>query len=239
MPSAENRSLFRRLTRAGVKPLHAAEVGVFHPETSNIYDFIVQGVRSTLVEPDPRSVELIEAHFAGRPNVAVYPFAIWDTNGTVELLRRASSTYVSSLPSSPAIVNDGYEPDARDSCTVEARTFDFVDDGTIDLLSVDTEGSEWFVIKNLVSRPLVISLETHGGIYVNPYREDILGWMKLHGYETWYKTRTDSVFVKTPEFVVRLRDRVRLFWTDLYLILRRKRKQLRQKSRRDDRSRSE
>jgi hypothetical protein len=42
------------------------------------------------------------------------------------------------------------------------------------LLSVDTEGCEWYALKNLKSRPKVISLETHGKYYTNAYIKEIL-----------------------------------------------------------------
>jgi FkbM family methyltransferase len=102
-------------------------------------------------------------------NVELLPYAVYDRHGVLELVQRSASTFVSTLPYSPAQINDNYHIQKEDEFTVECRKFDELDDGSIDLLSVDTEGSEWYVVKNLVSRPLIISVETHGKSYLNPF----------------------------------------------------------------------
>lgn len=218
------KTLFRKLTMKGFQPKHVAEVGVYHPATSNVYDYIQRGVRCTLVEPDPRSVELIRQQFGKRKNVTLHPVAVYDFNGKVELVQREASTYVSELPVSPAIVNDGYRLDAKDKLVVETKTFNEIDDGAIDLLSVDVEGSEWFVIKHMVSRPSVISLETHGAIYVNPHLHEILAWMKANDYLLWYKGKRDSVFVKRGVLEIGAIEKVELAFMNAYLGARRARK---------------
>lgn len=202
--------LFRKLTQKGFFPVHVAEVGVYLPETSNVYDFTLAGVRSTLVEPDPGSVAMIRAHFAGRNNVSVHPVAVYDTGGTLELVKRGASTYAAVIENSPAVVNDEYRLQEADRFVVSAVTFDTIDDGTIDVLSVDIEGGEWFAIKHMVSRPAVISLETHGALYKNPYMAEINAWMRENGYSLWYRDKSDSVYVKTNVFPITLIDKARL-----------------------------
>lgn len=218
--------IFKKLQKKGFKATHVAEVGVWHPETSNIYDYIKMGVRCTLVEPDPKSIELIRTHFSKHDNITLHPVAIFDFNGKVELSQRAASTFVSSLTSSPALVNDQYQVDPSDSFEVEAKTFDKIDEGDIDLLSIDIEGSEWFVIKHMRSRPTVISLETHGAIYINPYLGEILEWMKKNGYAVWYKDNSDTVFVKPQQIKLNWKDKINLVLTELHLFVRRMRKKL-------------
>ena len=46
--------LYRRLKAKGLRPSHVAEIGVWHPQTSNIYQYIQDGIRTTLVEPGPK-----------------------------------------------------------------------------------------------------------------------------------------------------------------------------------------
>ncbi len=82
------------------------------------------------------------------------------------------------FPYSPAQVNDDYQIRKEDRFQVGCVRFDEIDDGSIDLLSVDTEGSEWYVLKYLKSRPLVISVETHGKSYLNPFFGEISAWME-------------------------------------------------------------
>ena len=53
--------LHRRVRAKGFAPAHVAEVGVFLPEDSNVYGWITSGVRATLVEADPLTVDKIRA----------------------------------------------------------------------------------------------------------------------------------------------------------------------------------
>lgn len=195
------------------------------PEMSNILDFIVKDrLRTTLVEPDPKSIAAIREYFHDFTNVELLPFAVYDHHGMLELVQRNASTFVSSLPYSPAQVNDDYQIRKEDTFTVECRTFDELDDGTIDLLSVDTEGSEWYVVKKLVSRPVVISVETHGKSYLNPYYGEISAWMAASGYERWWINKTDTVYRRKGAFPISSGEKFRLILMDAYVKFRRARK---------------
>src|SRR6201985_3634421 len=162
--------IYRKFISKKIAIDHICEVGVFLPELSNIVDFIVRDrIRTTLVEPDPKSITAIQRYFVDYDNVRLLPYAIYDYNGVLELVQRAASTFVADLPYSPAQVNDHYEVRKEDTFSVECKKFDEIDDGSIGLLSVDTEGCEWYVLKYLKSRPVIISLETHGKSYLNPF----------------------------------------------------------------------
>ncbi|MCH8028298.1 MAG: FkbM family methyltransferase [candidate division Zixibacteria bacterium] len=204
-----NSLLYRRLKAKGFRPSHVAEIGVWHPQTSNVYQYIQDSIRTTLVEPEPISIAMIKSEFMSLDNVTLYECALCDFNGQVELCQRGSSTFVSTLSASPAIVNDNYDVKQSDKFTAEAKLFSEIDDGTIDFLSVDTEGSEWFVIKHMTSRPAVISIETHGGMYVNPYLDKLQQWMDDNNYVLWYKDKSDSVFVLSGTISVSFIDRIR------------------------------
>ena len=218
--------LCRRVRAKGFVPAHVAEVGVWHPHTSNIYSYIVAGVRTTLVEPDPESIAMIKSEFGKRGNVTLHEVAVCDFHGHVELCKRDASTFVSLLTSAPAVANDGCDIQQTERFTAEARLFNDIDDGTIDLLSVDTEGSEWFVVQNLVSRPAVISLETHGGVYVNPYLDELTSWLSANGYVLWYKDKSDSVYVRRDAIALTLSDKLRLIVSNVGLSLRSLKKRL-------------
>ncbi|MDQ7057245.1 MAG: FkbM family methyltransferase, partial [Ghiorsea sp.] len=101
-------------------------------------------------------------------------------------------------------VNDGCKVSESDSFIAEAKRFNEIDDGTIELLSIDTEGSEWFVIKNMISRPSVIPIETHGGTYTNPYLSEIQQWLSKNHYQLWYKDKSDSVYVTEQSIPITL-----------------------------------
>ena len=231
MTIARNDTLYFRVSAKGLRPRHVAEVGVHEPESSNVYRFIQDGVRTTLVEPEPEAVEHITKHFEGRDNVSLHECAMCDHQGELSLFKNGPSTFAGDLSESPALVNDGYVPDPADSVTVAASTFDTIDDGQIEVLSIDTEGSEWHVIKHLVSRPAVISVETHGGAYRNPFLSDIEAWMDNEGYRTWYKGKTDTVYVRNGSLNVSLFEKLQLAVMEVRLRTRRARKRLKKRKR--------
>lgn len=206
-----------------------AEVGVYFPEVSNILDFINDGIKTTLVEPDPGSIKKINDFFEGKENITLYPIALYDQNTTLTLMKRGPSTFLKALDQSPAIVNDQYTPELEDEFEVEAKKFSEIDDGSIDLLSVDVEGAEWFVIKHMVSRPKVISLETHGKYYINPNLDKIDSWMENNNYLMWYKTNSDSIYIRSDVFKPSQVEKFAIWRKDLYLKGRRLKKIFRKK----------
>jgi FkbM family methyltransferase len=199
--------IYRNLKKRNIVIEHACEVGVYLPETSNIIDFIKDGIRSTLVEADPLTNEKIKAYFS-KDNVELFPVAIWDYNGTIKLSKAAASTFVTEIKASPAIVNDEYKVSEENTFEVPCMVFSDIDDGTIDLLSIDIEGCEWYVIKHLKSHPAIISIETHGKYYTNPFINEIIAWMQKENYVIWYKDRSDTVFVRKDIFLPNKRDKL-------------------------------
>ncbi len=220
MGKNHNNLLYQKVSENKFTPLHVAEVGVWHPETSNVFLYIKDGIKTTLVEPDPESISFIKNAFKNSANVSLHEVALCDFNGEVDLYSRESSTFVSTLSSSPAIVNDIADLKNTDKFTAKAVLFNEIDDGTIDLISIDTEGSEWFVIKNMVSRPAVISIETHGGVYINPYMKELENWMKNNNYNLWYKDKSDSIYVLQDTIQLFLSDKLRLIASDIKIYLK-------------------
>ena len=221
--------LFYKLKQKKIQFKHVAEVGVYLPETSNIGAFAKEGIRSTFVEPDPSSIKMIKKYFEGMSNVNIHPVAVYDKSGSVELVQRKASTYLKILNSSPAIINDEYTVDEKDTFLVDAVTFNEIDDGSIDLLSIDIEGGEWFVIKHMVSRPLVLSIETHGAMYTNPYINEIQKWMFENEYIIWYMDGSDTVYVKNGLFNITFSDKLKLFLTNIKLSYKKYRKTIKRK----------
>ena len=213
------KTIYRKFQNKGIDFKHVCEVGVYKPVTSNISDFIFDGIKATLVEADSALVPEIETYFAGK-NITIHNVAIWDYNGTIKLSKASASTFVSELEASPALVNDGYVVSEEDSFEIPCRIFSDLDDGSIDFLSVDIEGSEWYVIKNLVSRPKVISVETHGKYYTNPFITNILEWMEANDYQIWYKDNSDTVFVKSDVFTPDMSDKWALGYKNFRIELR-------------------
>lgn len=211
-------SLYKRLKGKGYSPNCVAEVDVYYPETSVIYDYIVEGIDSILVEADPDIAKIIREKFSSYGNVLLYEVAVYDSDSEIELVKSGASSFVSSIYSSPAKINDELRIENSVKSIVKATTFDKLDNGKIDLLSIDIEGCEWFVLKNLKSQPTVISVETHGGIYQNPFYFEIKKWFSKNNYILWYKTKSDSIYVKNGSIIVSIFDRFNLFLTELKIL---------------------
>ncbi|MBO0929959.1 hypothetical protein [Fibrella aquatilis] len=114
--------LYQRLQEKKVKFNHVCEVGVYVPTVSNIGDFIRDGISATLVEADPVIAKEIETYFKGY-DIRVYPFAMWDYNGVLQLSKAEASTFVSALASSPALENDGFKVNASTHLKCPASVF--------------------------------------------------------------------------------------------------------------------
>lgn len=217
----EKKLLFQKTQEKDLKISSCCEVGVYLPETSNVIDYIYEGTPTILVEPDPSSIEIIKKTFQGLDNVTLHEVAVFDKKGTINLSKAAASTFVSELPYSPATVNDQYVINESESFSVPCEKFSALDPGNIDLLSIDTEGCEWYVLQDLKSTPKVISIETHGKLYINPYMKQIQQWMDDHEYDIWFKDKSDTVYYKTGLFKVSLSEKVELVKTNLKLALTR------------------
>jgi FkbM family methyltransferase len=195
-----NETLYLKCKRKNYTPAHVCEVGVYYPETSNILGFIKEGIKTTLVEPLPECIELINLYFAEYHNVTLHPYAIADISGEIEMFMHESSSFAANLLSSPALKNDSYDKEKGKRLIVQAKTFNEIDDGSISLISIDAEGSEWYVLKHMVSRPDVISLELKSKHYINPFLKEINSWLDENGYIKWYDERSDSIFIKKGVF---------------------------------------
>ena len=222
MNNKANKRIYKEILTKNIEIKHACEVGVYLPETSNIVDFIYseQTLKITLVEPNPRIIKKIEHQFEGIDKIVLHPVAIHDYEGTLNLFEAEASTFAEGLSSSPALINDKYEKSDIKKIATPCKKFDQVDSNDIDLLSIDTEGCEWYILKNMNSRPKVISIETHGKFYTNPFIKEIKLWLDKAGYKVWYKTKSDSVYIKNELFSLTLSEHFRLFLMSARIALR-------------------
>ncbi len=55
----KNKKIYKKIKEKALTISHVCEVGVYLPYSSNIIDFINEGIPTTLVEPDPASIEAI------------------------------------------------------------------------------------------------------------------------------------------------------------------------------------
>ena len=203
------------------KPKLCVEVGAAHITTSQLRDFVNNGVKCILFEASPRLFYCLQngynndngSNFMNTwpnhpeppfdnqgwkdlPNVTIHNVAIFDKSGTINLFERNASTFVQGI-NSPAIVNDNYKENLNDATIVKCDTIDQYDNGEIDLLTADCEGCEIFALRTLKSRPYLICLETHGQNYKNPYLQEIEDWMKENNYTLAHQDNSDSLYIKS------------------------------------------
>ncbi len=219
-----NKKIYKKVKKKGIPVEKVCEVGVYLPETSNIIDFIKDRKQTILVEPNPPAIAAINEYFKEYDNIMLHEVAIYDREGELELSNAEASTFVSELPASPALVNDKYVKDNAKNVKVKCIKFDKLDEGDIDLLSIDTEGCEWYVLQFMKSRPKVISLETHGKFYVNPYIDKIENWILKNNYKVWYKDMSDTVYLKEGVGKLSFSEKLRLHFMNLRITLRRAKK---------------
>lgn len=219
-----NKKLFKKVTKKNLEVKCVCEVGVYLPETSNIIDFIKEGVKTILVEPNPPAIQAIKDYFKEYNNIILHQVAIYHREGKLKLSNAEASTFVSELSASPALINDKYVNNDSKMVEVNCVKFESIDEGDIDLLSIDTEGCEWYVLETMKSKPKVISVETHGKFYVNPFLDKINNWIQYNDYKVWYKDLSDTVFVKKELFQLTLKEKISLIFINLRIKARRAKK---------------
>ena len=72
----------------------------------------------------------------------------------------------------------------------------------------------------------MLSLETHGKRYVNPYMSEITDWLARNGYEPWFVDKSDTVYVRRGVFPVTGREHLRRRWAEAGLAWGRFRRRL-------------
>lgn len=189
------------------RPKVVAEVGTFDAGHLQSLPFVFdRQCRLYLFEPNPECVRDLRSVFAKADNVEITEVAIGDEYGQADLLipratpgnpNAASSAFLEGV-SSPYIARESAgNNENMDSVRVEVVPFSEFDPGDIEALHVDTEGNEWKVIKTLISRPKLISLEMFGKFgYENANKTLIEEWMNDNGYQEYLVGKNDIIYVK-------------------------------------------
>ena len=172
---ADTRNLLNAYKKLGSPPLRTiceCAVGPF----SLLVPYAAVAGRTILIEPDPAMAAQARGIY---PWAEVFETAIAAAGGTAVLRRLYGSSFISGIPFAPA-KSANFARAAR-SAKIEVKTMPFseIDDGKIDLLNLDCEGSEWFVLSSMISRPLMIYVEL---CRKNHYRTQILQWFRDNGY---------------------------------------------------------
>ena len=193
------------LTRSiHLNPRHVVEIGVNEPQRCSVADFIRGGVKATLVEPLPWCAKNLNAAF---PFARVIEAVCAEQAGEITLYDRGEGAWIESVPAGSApdehpshsgIKRSEFEQQYKR--TVKAIRFaDEIDAEDIDIICVDTEGAEWFVIGQMhKARPRLVRVETHFSHsgYRNPYLREITERMAALGYNKLVEDVSDTLWIR-------------------------------------------
>lgn len=138
-------------------PRRVAEIGVGGQKKYIHVDSLIQkGVPALLVEPHPKSCNLLREIYKNSNHVETHEVALSDHCGIATLYDANMSSYLEGTVS-PFSIQIGTQP--KEHHRVACTTFDTIDPGDIDIMFIDVEGAEYFVLKHMVSRPKIIQIE--------------------------------------------------------------------------------
>jgi FkbM family methyltransferase len=149
----------------------------------------------TMFEPHPAYYGQIKEAIKNKPNCKIYNVAIGDYDGDIEFFESETSSFVKGS-ASPILSHHKTSESDYKSFQVKISKISNFDKGDIDYLRLDSEGSEWFALKYLISRPEIINIETHSrdGKYMNPHFYEIEQWTKENNYIRQSIDHCDSVY---------------------------------------------
>jgi FkbM family methyltransferase len=179
------------------------EIGVGEVYTCRTRRFWGSEIECHLFEPNPILYkELVNASKEYK-NVYIYNIAIMDKSGEEEILLMNNCSYINNVVS-PVALHHGFDSNIiknAPKAKIKSETIDKFDIGDIDLLLIDTEGCEWFVLEKLISRPKQIVVETstigsENKPILNKNIDKILLWMWENNYQFVLRDENDSHFVR-------------------------------------------
>lgn len=177
------------------------EVGVGSLNSCRTKHFWGQGIECHLFEPNPEYYKDLVKAAENHSNVNIYDIALSAFKGSSSLYLANDCSFIDGIDS-PVTIQNSTKDKYKDWDKIEVKT-DIIsnyDKGNIDLLLLDTEGAEWFVLNDLKSRPINIVVETHIPInnppYLNRYIDKILFWMWQNEYSLIGKDKTNSYWQK-------------------------------------------
>lgn len=183
-------------------PRNVCEVGVNEPDKCSFaWCANWQNVNTILVEPLPWCADHLRKAF---PKATVIEAACGPENGTTRLFDRGEGSWIEQVPEGGAPDehknhSDIKREDFRPEHVRETRVVRFadIDSGNLDILCVDIEGAEWFVIEQMKSRPRLVRVETHFSHsgYQNPNFDRIMNRMAVLGYKILMQDVSDTLWI--------------------------------------------
>ncbi len=149
-------------------------------------------IKHLLFEPNKKFYNDIVKRSGMLDNVYIYNCAILDEEKEVELVDLGSCGHIKGYKSPQ--ISKGESAIEK----IQAFPIKYFDKGDIDLLYIDTEGTEYFALLTLYSRPAAINIEMEikQNNYKNPYFDEIMQWMLMNRYKKIKEIENDYLFIK-------------------------------------------
>jgi hypothetical protein len=132
--------------------------------------------KTVLIEPDPKMAKAARERYRWAEVIEV---AVHDGYGIANLRRLGGQSYIKGVGWCPAFSSKTPALKTAGKVAVATVPFTALDDGKIDVLNLDSEGCEWYVLKRMVSRPVLIQIELYKR---NKYYKQICEWLVGEGY---------------------------------------------------------
>lgn len=179
------------------------EIGVGPPNICKSSFFInYPHIQCSLFEPNPVLFNKLRECFEKYSNFHLYNCAIGGQESNAMLNMLGECSWIEGTLS-PSICNKTQSEESLQKYKIDIKPLNQYDKGDIDILLLDCEGYEFEVIKTLVSKPKIISIELSCADYRTPNYEKILAWMYENDYgmidrandKDWI-LMSDSVFIQ-------------------------------------------
>jgi FkbM family methyltransferase len=140
-------------------------------------------VECWLFEPNPISFKEIQRNLSDFNNFKLFNCAIGSENKTTNFFLAKGSSFIEGV-TSPEITHNPNSEKLLEKIQIDVKNIKEFDDGDIDVLLLDVEGSEFDIIKSMVSRPkdIVVEMHSFGVKYKNPFFNEIMEWMNSNNY---------------------------------------------------------
>lgn len=130
------------------------------------------------IEPNPKLARAARKHW---PWAEIHQVGIGPVEESRNLRILHGQSYIKGIKWAPVFSTNPKKARRGKKVAVKMVRFSSIDDGRIDVLNLDMEGSEWYVLMDLASRPMLIQIELYKR---NGYYREICSWLKRNDYHT-------------------------------------------------------
>lgn len=170
-------------------PSHVCECGANSPINCYAKAFLGRS-RLTLIEPMPIQFGRLVDQLGSQDGVTLHNVAIIDEDEPRDVVMMAwandcshGSTHLAGVRAPTHVTGKGGIPkDNTTEIVVRGVPFSDIDTGDIDVMLLDCEGAEFFVLKRMISRPKIIKLEQYWGPHPHAMLDELTGWFHANGY---------------------------------------------------------